>query len=97
MNWINTFNEVGSTSLHSLLDLINFFVGVYSGVYRRPERAMMYQAQQDRIKRFARKFYYIGCYGVAATMSLTSLSYPIRYALFGKPDPSSWKLSIDVE
>lgn len=68
----------------------------FEGINRGPEVYSLYAEQQKRIKHFSRAFYYIGSCGTAISMSVSSLISPLCYALFGKPAPSKWKLSIDV-
>lgn len=76
--------------------VICLFLGS-KGIEHKAEVMEVYKKQQKRISVFARQFYYLASCGVALSMTIASLTTPLRYVLFGKPDPNTWRLSIDVE
>lgn len=65
------------------------------GINQRSKSTTFYESQHNRIKVFSQRALHFGI-GVSSVLSISSLLGPLFYALFGAPEPSTWKLPVDV-
>lgn len=68
---------------------------VFWGTQRRSDLNMNYKVHQKQIAVFSRRTYNFGI-GISVVLSVSSLIGPICYAIFGTPEPETWKLPVDV-